>query len=227
MASWKTMPLFPKILIVVLALGVIYRVSNHHDSDHVRYDPAPSPDPGPAPRPEPDASDLLARYQAQYNQVSAQANQCVQELQAYQAQMAAGAMNGAMPGPGPACQQNLPQITVQLALLQTYITRLQTGNPRITVCEANAGLQGCQGLEASSHSSSSYSAPDDGTETVERSTRQGIRGTTLYTDANGEQHELPTRDYYYRDRNTGQFVGSDSPNPPDNGRDYEPLQAER
>lgn len=227
MASWKTMPMFPKILIVVLALGVIYRVSNHHDSDHVRYDPAPSPEPGPAPRPEPDKSDLLARYRAQYNQVQAQANQCAQELQAYQAQMAAAAMNGVMPGAGPACQQNLPQITVQLALLQTYITRLETGNQNITVCEANAGLQGCQGLEASSHSSSSYSPPDDGTGTVERAARQGIRGTTIYSDENGDQHELPTRDFYYRDRSTGQFVGSDSPNPPNNGRDYEPLQPER
>ena len=226
MASWKTMPMFPKILIIVLALGVIYRVTvNHHDSDNVRYDPTPSPDPGPAPRPEPDKSDLLARYQAQYNQVSTQANQCAQELQAYQAQMAEGAMNGVMPGAGPACQQNLPQLTVQLALLQTYITRLQTGNMHITVCEANAGLQGCQAMEASSHSSSS--PPDDGTEAVERATRQGIRGNTIYTDANGEEHELPTRDYYYRDRSTGQFVGSDSPNPPNNGRDYEPLQPER
>ncbi len=220
MASWKTMPVFPKILIVVLALGVIYRVTvKHPDSDSVRYDPAP--------RPEPDNGDLLARYQAQYNQVSAQANQCAQELQAYQAQMAADAMNGTMPGAGPACQQSLPNLTVQLALLQTYMTRLQTGNPRITVCEANAGLQGCQGLEASSHASSSYSHPDDGTETVERSTRQGIRGATIYTDANGEEHELPTRDYYYRDRNTGQFVGTGSPNPPNNGGDYEPLQPER
>ena len=226
MASWKTMPVFPKILIVVLALGVIYRVTvKHHDSDHVRYDPAPSPDLGPAPSPEVDKSDLLARYQGQYSQVLAQANQCAQELQAYQAQMAAGAMNGAMPGAGPACQQNLPQLTVQLALLQTYITRLQTGNPNLTVCEANAGLQGCQGMEASSHSSSPPA--DDGTEAVERATRQGIRGTTIYTDANGEQHELPTRDYYYRDRNTGQFVGTDSPNPPDNVHDYEPLQPER
>ena len=41
------------------------------------------------------------------------------------------------------------------------------------------------------------------------------------------EHELPTRDYYYRDRNSGQFVGSDSPNPPDNSHDYEPLQLER
>ena len=225
MASWKTMPVFPKILIVVLALGVIYRVSvNHHDSGSVTYDPAPTPEPGSAPRPEADKSGLLARYQAQYSQLLAQANQCGQELQAYQAQMAEGAMNGAMPGAGPACQQNLPQLTVQLALVQTYITRLQTGNPNVTVCEANAGLRGCESLEAPA---ASGPPSDDGTGTVERATRQGIRGTTIYTDANGDEHELPTRDYYYRDRNTGRFVGTDSPNPPDNVHDYEPLQPER
>ena len=209
MANLKNMPLLPKILIACLALGLIYRVSNRHDSGGYEPGPAPSPEVSPALSPEADTSGLLARYQQQYDQLSAQSSQCVEQLQAYQREMAENAMSGsgAMPGGGPACMQNMPQMTVQLALLQTYITRLKTGDTRITVCQANPGLQGCESWEAASRSSSSASS--DPTSVVERSTRQGIRGNTIYYDAEGQEHELPTRDYYYRDRNSGQFVGSD------------------
>jgi hypothetical protein len=92
----------------------------------------------------------------------------------------------------------------------------------ITVCEANVGLRGCESLQASASAPPS-SSDDDGTEAVENATRQGIRGTSLYTDETGETHELPTRNYYFRDRSTGQMIGSDQPYAPNNGRDYEKL----
>jgi hypothetical protein len=113
-----------------------------------------------------------------------------------------------------------------MALLVTYITRLQTGNRSLTVCQANIGLAGCESLEASASSSSSSSS-DDTSNAVERASRQGILGQTIYTDGNGDQHELPTRDYYYRDLVTGDIVGSNSPSPPNGVHQYEQLRPER
>ena len=136
MANLKNMPLLPKILIACLVLGVVYQVGKHHESGRYEAGPAPSPEVSPTPSPEADQSGLLARYQEQYDQVAAQSSRCAEQLQAYQQEMAAGAMNGAMPGSGPACLQNMPQMTVQLALLQTYITRLKTGDRRGTVVKS-------------------------------------------------------------------------------------------
>jgi hypothetical protein len=227
MSSWKAMPLFPKILIVCLALGVIYIVGNHRDDGGGGgVSPLPTPVEERGTDSAGGSRQELAGYESQLSQLITRVNQCQAQVNAVMAERAAAVANGMMPGSGPACEQSMPQWTVQWALLSTYIARLKTGNTHLTVCEANPGLRGCESLEASSRSSSSSSS-DDGTEVVERSTRQGIRGTTLYTVEGGEQHDLPTRDYYYRDRNTGQFVGSDSPNPPDNVHDYEPLQPER
>ena len=225
MTSWKAMPVFPKILIVCLVLGVVYKVGRHRNDDggHAWVTPPPAPvEEGGTPATDA-GSQVLGRYESQLSQLMARVNQCVAEANAAVPAQAAAAANGMIVG-GPACIQYMPQWTVQAALLTTYITRLKTGNPNVTVCEANAGLRGCESLEASA---ASVPPSDDGTGAVERATRQGIRGSTIYTDANGDQHELPARDYYYRDRNTGQFVGSDSPNPPDNVHDYEPLQPER
>jgi hypothetical protein len=61
-------------------------------------------------------------------------------------------MYGMIAGPGPLCEQQMPQWIIQVALLQTYITRLRTGDQAITVCQANPGLRGCEAWEVASRS---------------------------------------------------------------------------
>jgi hypothetical protein len=120
----------------------------------------------------------------------------------------------------PQCEQSMPQWIAQESYLETEIYRIQTGDHSSSVCQVT-GIQGeaCNtGAGASSRGSS-----DDGTGAVENWDRQAIRGTSIYTDEDGEQHELPTEPYYFRDRSTGKYIGSTSPNPPNDGRDYEVL----
>jgi cell division protein FtsB len=49
---------------------------------------------------------------------------------------------------------------------------------------------------------------------------------TTYVDEDGNEHELPTAPYYFKDRATGKFVRSDTREPPDDQHDYEPLHQE-
>ena len=229
----KPMPVLAKILIGFAVLGVIYSVSvRHHPSYEQRSSfvtPSPSPDEErrAAPRPPDGADRQLAQYQSQLSQVMAQVNQCNAQNDAFAARMANGM---ATADQYPACNQYDAQRTAQAALLVTYITRLQTGNPNLTVCEANIGLRGCESMYApasTSSSSSSSSSSDDTSATVERASRQGILGQTIYTDGDGRQYQLPTRDYYYRDRVTGETLGSNSSSPPNGVHEYEQLQPER
>lgn len=238
MAGLKNMPVLPKILAALLVFWVVYKIgaTRHATEGSSSYTPSPveerrtggSDEGRQAAAQSGGSSRALAQYEGQLSQLMAQVNRCVQETNAFLGQQAQAAANGQFLTNEPVCNQYMPQWTAQAAVLVTYITRIKTGNMHLTVCEANAGLRGCEGLEASAPPSASPSEPsDDGTEAVERTTRQGIRGSTIYTDGAGEQHELPTREYYYRDRASGQLVGSDSPNPPDNVHDYEQLQPER
>ena len=121
--------------------------------------------------------------------------------------------------------QNYPQWIAQGALLQTYIQRLKTGNMNLTVCEANANVRGCQGLEASAPPSSvgeggTSSNGDRENEATDRWDRGAIRGTSIYVDRYGEKHELATAPYYFEDVVHGTYIPSNSPTPPDNAGDY-------
>jgi len=227
----KSMPVFPKILLAVLVLWVVYRVGvSHHSTDHTyppqggdavtpAREPESAPESAPAPRPGgPATAGQLDRYQSQLAQLQAQMSDCDrQDTAFFQRTMASGTM-----GAPPACDQYKPQRIAQLALLVTYITRLQTGNMHITVCQANVGLAGCESLEASASSHSSGS--DEGTSAADDFDRGYIRGHSIYKDENGEEHELPTRNYYFRDRASGELIGSDQPSPPNNTRNYEQLR---
>ena len=219
----KPMARWLKILLAFLALGIVYRVLNPEPR------PTPSPSPASPSYQEPTSSvsnapsQLLAQFKSEYAQLQAESYQCVQEIQENQRRMAAEAMSGsgAMPGEGPACQQRMQWVTARMALLETEISKLQGGNPNATVWDVSGIPRGSSYTPSSPGSSSSPSSSDGGIGAVENATRQGIRGTSLYTDEDGETHELPTREYYYRDRSSGQIYGSDSPNPPDNNRNYE------
>jgi hypothetical protein len=227
------MPVLAKILIGFAVLGVIYAVSvSHHTSYERRSDyvtPSPTPDyeRRAEPRPSYGANQQVAQYLSQIAQIKAQMDQCNAQNDAFAARMANGM---ATVEQYPACNQNNAQWIPQMALLYTYVARLQTGNPNLTVCEANVGLRGCESMYApasASSSSSSSSSSDDTSAAVERASRQGILGQTIYTDGDGRQYELPTRDYYYRDRVTGETFGSNSSSPPNGVHEYEQLQPER
>ncbi len=233
-STLKALPLLPKVLLGLVAVGVVYNMATaaHHghssrsysaDSyadrpDSVSYASEREPERGSSA----DASSQIAQFQAQHDQLSAQAQQCMAQINQAMQQQAAAAMNGQMYSPMPPCNQNMQAWTAQMAFLETEMYRAQTGDHTSTVGQiTGTGSYGSQSSPSGYHSGGS--APDDGTAAVERSTREGIRGNSLYTDESGETHELPNQPYYFRDKETGQFVPSTTGNAPNDGHDYEPL----
>jgi hypothetical protein len=121
------------------------------------------------------------------------------------------------------CQQQMQQIAAQVAFVETEIYRLKSGDWRSTLFQ----IQGIPQPGSSNGTAPSYdrrsTAGDDGTNAVDNWDRGAIRGTSLYRDENGETRELPTARYYYRNLETGQYVASESPNPPNDGQGYERM----
>jgi hypothetical protein len=231
----KAMPLFAKVLLGLVAVGVVYNAANSvHGSGSHRYASSAYSDRSgstayAADREsdressrggQSDGSSQIAQFQAQHDQLSAQAQQCMVQINQAMQQQAAAAMNGQMYSNMPPCNQNMQMWTAQMAYLETEIYRAQSGDHTSTVGEiTGTGSYGSQ----SSPSSHGGGSSDDGTGAVERSTREGIRGNSMYTDESGETHELPSQPYYFRDRETGQYVGSTTGNAPNDGHDYEVL----
>ena len=166
------------------------------------------------------AAQQLAQFKQQQAQLMRQVQQCEAEMTQATNAMAAAAMQGGMVNNRPQCEQYMPQWVAQEAYLETEIYRLQTGDRHSSLRE----ITGIPPDRGSSAGSGRAGARDDGTGSVEDWDRGAIRGTSIYTDAEGGQHELPTRPYYFRDRATGAFVGSDQPYAPNDGHDYEQLQ---
>jgi hypothetical protein len=160
----------------------------------------------------------LAAFKAQQTQLMARVYQCEREMTQATNEMGAAAMRGQMVNNRPQCEQYMPQWTAQEAYLETEIYRIQTG-------DRTSSLRTITGIPGDSDSSSRPSrGSDDGTGAVEDWDRGAIRGTSIYTDGDGGRHELPTRSYYFRDRASGQIIGSDQSSAPNDGRDYEQLQ---
>ena len=242
--AFKAMPVLPKVLIVLLILGAAYRVTHIDHGPHRGYQAAQAAqfDEGSGfdesgSRQQRVAerqvnadensssvgdqrSGMVAQYEAQRMQITRQVQQCLNDTQRYQRVAAMAAMNGQMVPP-PQCSGQMAQWTAQEAFLETEIYKLKGGDPNATVRQVS-GIAENPGYGSGSRRSAG--ASDDGTGAVEDWDRGAIRGTAIYTDEGGEQHELPTRSYYFRDRSSGEIVGSDLPNAPNNGRDYEELQ---
>lgn len=233
-STLKALPLLPKILIGVFAVGILYNVAtashgngSQGDSSNSYTDRSGSASYASensgrqsGRRGASDSSSQIAQFQAQHDQLSAQAQQCMVQINQAMQQQAAAAMNGQMYNNMPPCNQNMQMWTAQMAYLETEIYRAQTGDRTSTVGQiTGTGSYGSQ----SSPSSYGGGSSDNGEASVERSTREGIRGNSMYTDESGETHELPNQPYYFRDRETGQFVPSTTGNPPNDGHDYEPL----
>ena len=114
-------------------------------------------------------------------------------------------MNGGMPVPPPPCADNFPMWIAQAAVLEKDIHELSTGDHSTQVIDYVPRVQDTSG-------------------SVDRYTRQGIRGNSWFRDESGATVELQTAPYYYRDRSSGQLLPSNSSSPPNDGRDYEQLQ---
>lgn len=236
----KAMPVLPKILIGCLLLVLIAKAAQGRRTPHPIYD-------GPTPVPERSGwesnqgrsdegrgngrgiaqtdqrAQMLAQFRTQQEQLQVQVRQCMADMQQAANQMAMNAMNGQMPGAGAPCEQAMPQWTAQEAYLETEIYRLQTGDNKTDMWGVT-GVQRPQYGPSYTPSESRGSSGDSGEQAVNRWDRQYIRGNSLYTDETGEEHELPTYKYYFRDRVSGQMIGSDSSDVPNNGRDYEVIE---
>ena len=239
----KAMPIVPKVLLGSLVLMVIYGLGHHRypshqsrfdQSDPGRYESAQSAAYGSQGREgsiesretaeAEQAKQYLAQFQAQQSQLLARANACMAQMRQASNEMAMAAMNGQMMNAQPPCEQYMPQWTAQEAYLETEIYRLQSGDrhsPLQQITGVQVGQPGESG--ASSYYHSSGPGNDGGIGAVERYDRQAIRGTSLYNEPDGTEHELPTEPYYYRNQNSGQIVASTQPNPPNDGSPYDPL----
>ena len=221
-STLKAMPVVPKILIALLLVGGFYSAAHSQRSGYARsssiseasYRTASGSGAG-------DQSAALAQFQSQQAQLLAQVRECQAQMTVATNRMRDAAIQGQFYNYRPQCEQSMPQWIAQESYLETEIYRIQTGDHSSSVCQVT-GIQG-EACNTGSGASRSNGSSDDGTGAVENWDRQAIRGNSIYTDEDGEEHELPTEPYYFRDRSTGKYIGSISPNPPNDGRDYEVL----
>jgi len=211
-------PLIAKILVGLVLLVGIGAILSRHER-HSSYTPSYSSSTGTASggeirtsTPRRSSGDnkarLLAQYQAQYAQLNSQMTQCYQQMQATIAT-----------GGAPLCEQSMPMWTAQLAVAQTNVYRIQTGNYQATV-EQVTGVQ----VTPSSSGGLVRASDVDSDNGVGDWDRAELHGTSLYTDENGEQHELATANYYYRNKATGDMVATETETPPDYQHDWEEMQ---
>ena len=233
----QQIPLVPKIVIAVLVLGGIGKLTtlgehsgSPYASSNIRAasDSEPGRDSASAPADEQSETGAdsarqqqLQQWLAKQAQLISLMNQCKAEMTTFTQQMQQAAMSGSgiMPAP-PACEQNMPYWISQEALAETEIHRLQTGDTHSDVYD----VSGIPRPSHSSPSSPSSGSSDDGTGAVDNWDRGAIRGTTIYVGEDGTRRELPTRDFYYRDRASGAIISSTQAEPPNDGHDYEQLQ---
>lgn len=234
-AKLKAMPRWAKIVLTCFVVLFIYGAT-HQPKPHPYYEPI---GPGYAdhsqyqPQAEVGQSDTLRQYEAEDAQLQSELQQCAADMQETTRQMQQAAISGgAMPMTRPACEGSYPQWIAQEAMVAAQIARLKNGDTRSLRAINGYGDQPGGGAAPSYYNPSTpnYYHPStpqsDGTGAVEKWDRGAIRGTQLYTDENGEQHELPTADYYYHNTSSGEYVPSSSPTAPADGNNYEPMAPE-
>lgn len=240
-STLKAIPLLPKVilgsLLLLLVLGLSHR--NRYQSTSYDYEPTPRATERPTsyrsqsvPRETREqgnseaeqTSQALAQFQSQEAQLRAQAQDCMARSNQAAAETRIAMMNGQMINNQPACTQYMPQWTAQEAYLETEIYRLQSG-------DRSSSMRDIVGIPAPRQDASngpSYYRPsspsnDGGIGAVERWDREVNRGTSLYNEPDGTQHELPTQSNYYRNPNSGEIIYSNQPNPPNDGRYWDRL----
>jgi hypothetical protein len=216
----KALPLRVKIIafVVLVALGGILKSQERHSSSsyvsQASYSHSSEPvsggmaslNPPTSNSSSPDSSQVLARLQAQLNQMNAENAQCAAQLQQ---------MNPWNYG-APPCEAKMQWNTAQMARVQAEIYRLQTG---ANVQPVDFVLMG----SGSGSGSGATASGDDGSNAVNRYSREAILGQSKYTDSEGNEYQLANRPYYFRDRASGNIVGSDYAQAPDYQHDWEQL----
>ena len=123
------MALSTKIIIAVVGLAVVGTIVARNDSQNGGGGPGSYTAPrSAAPRSDrgsPD--DRLAMLQRQHDEIMAQVQPCLVQLQAALDEQAAGAINGEFVRHDPPCAQYMPQWQATLALLEKEIYQAQTG----------------------------------------------------------------------------------------------------
>jgi hypothetical protein len=208
-AKLKALPLRVKIiaLVLFLALGWLYKRNETHSSYISRPSYSRTAGSGyssPVDSSSQDSAHVLAQLQTQLNQMNAENAQCYAQIQ----QM--NPMNYA----APPCEAQMQWRTAQIAKLQAEVYRLQTG---ANVQPIDFALMG------SSSGSSGSGGGDDGSNAVNRYSREAVLGQSHYRDDQGNEYQLANRAYYFRDRASGNIVGSDFSTQPDNQHDWEQL----
>lgn len=167
-------------------------------------------------------ADVLAQWKARQQQLQSAMQLCTVQMNQVDAQMRQAAISGSgmMPAP-PACQQQMGYWIEQEALAETEIHRLETGDTSSDVY-AVTGIQ--RPTEVSGGGSSASGGSSDGGDDGNDFDHQVIRETGYYRGEDGEQYELPNSGYHYKDRSSGVIITTNSPDAPNDGRDYEPLQ---
>lgn len=221
----KALPLRVKIigLIVFIALGGIYKnfidPSSSSRGPRSSYEGASASSGGStgssiSPRSgasssvtssQADSSQVLASLQTQWDLLQNQNAQCNAQIQQ---------MNPWNSG-APACEAQMQENTAQMARLEAEIYRLKTG---ADVHPVDFVLMG-----SSSPSGGGAAPSDDGSNAVNRYSREGILGQSIYTDSDGREYHLANQPYYYKDRASGRIVPSNLSEPPDYQHDWEQL----
>jgi hypothetical protein len=216
---WKTIPKTPLLVKILIGLVLVVTVGRKFSSNEHHSNPSTASVTGianggeirtaSARRSTDNRGRLLAQYQAQENQLQLRMSQCYAQMQ----QLIAT-------GGAPPCEQSMGMWTAELAVAQTNVYRIQTGNYQATV-EQVTGVQVTPSSSGGLVRSSDVSGSDNGVGDWDRAE---LHGTSLYTDANGEEHELATANYYYRNKATGDMVASETENPPDYQHDWEEMR---
>ena len=233
-ARLKALPVGAKIILGLLVIGVLYGAAHQN--------PHPYPPNGPyGPYNSPSGQNLqdnrsaYAALQAQHTALGQQAMACAQQMQANQANWAAGAMNGQMPVSEPACAQQMPIWVAQMKGLEARMQQMQGGGAGGYSAGSGGGYSN-GGYYAGGGAQPNYNHPMDDSyihdmernsdraiDAADRYDRNAIRGTSMYTNADGQQVEMPTENYYNRNEQTGQYVGSDNNTVPNDTSTYTPV----
>jgi hypothetical protein len=169
------------------------------------------------------SSSQIIELEQQHAALVQQANECKAAMDQNSMRWAQGAMNGEMPTGAPACQEQMPQIIAQMAAIESQLNRYQGGGNQAAGGGYAQGGSQPNYYHPTDPNAPSYNNPDQSLDAVDRWNRNVIRGNSMYTDQDGQQHELETQPNYHQNVETGQYVATPTPAAPDNHSDYTPL----
>ena len=160
----------------------------------------------------------LEDYQRHHAMIDRQVAQCMAESNQQMLQAQQNAMRGMMPPPMPYCMNQMPALIAAAAVDEANIFNLEHPGAHAQPC--NFVINGCGPVSYGFGRGGAGGNPQD----PAGYDMHAIRGHTIYVDSAGNEYELPTQSYYFRNPNTGRIFASDSPYPPNDGGTYEPLQ---